>query len=458
MNRTHQQILQLALPAIVTNITVPLLGLVDSAIVGHMGSAVYIGAVAVGAMVFNLVYWVFGFLRMGTSGLTAQARGRRDMAGAGALLRRSATVSLAIAALIVALQWPLRELMLWFIAPTPDVRPLAVAYYNIVVWGAPAVLGLYSLTGWFIGMQNTRLPMLVSILQNMVNIVASLCLVYGLGWRIEGVAVGTLVAQYAGFLVAGALLWRYYRKPLCLRRTAAAAPVGGGGSPVGGGGPSVGGGGSPAGGGGSSFAAFFRVNRDIFLRTLCLVAVNLYFTAAGARQGATVLAVNTLLMQLYLLFSYVMDGFAYAGEALGGRYWGAQNRGAFRDVVRRLFHWGAAMTLLFTMVYVLGGMPFLRLLTDEPSVVEASRQYVWWAYLIPAAGVAAFVWDGIFIGITATRGMLLSSAVATLVFFLSVLLLLPALANHALWLAQLLYLATRGTVQTAYYVRHCLPS
>jgi len=437
MNRTHQQILQLALPAIVTNITVPLLGLVDSAIVGHMGSAVYIGAVAVGAMVFNLVYWVFGFLRMGTSGLTAQARGRRDMAGAGALLRRSATVSLAIAALIVALQWPLRELMLWFIAPTPDVRPLAVAYYNIVVWGAPAVLGLYSLTGWFIGMQNTRLPMLVSILQNMVNIVASLCLVYGLGWRIEGVAVGTLVAQYAGFLVAGALLWRYYRKPLRLHRTAAAAP---------------------AGGGGASFAAFFRVNRDIFLRTLCLVAVNLYFTAAGARQGATVLAVNTLLMQLYLLFSYVMDGFAYAGEALGGRYWGAQNRDAFRDVVRRLFHWGAAMTLLFTMVYVLGGMPFLRLLTDEPSVVEASRQYVWWAYLIPAAGVAAFVWDGIFIGITATRGMLLSSAVATLVFFLSVLLLLPALANHALWLAQLLYLATRGTVQTAYYVRHCLPS
>ena len=437
MNRTHQQILQLALPAIVTNITVPLLGLVDSAIVGHMGSAVYIGAVAVGAMVFNLVYWVFGFLRMGTSGLTAQARGRRDMAGAGALLRRSATVSLAIAALIVALQWPLRELMLWFIAPTPDVRPLAVAYYNIVVWGAPAVLELYSLTGWFIGMQNTRLPMLVSILQNVVNIVASLCLVYGLGWRIEGVAVGTLVAQYAGFLVAGALLWRYYRKPLRLHRTAAAAP---------------------AGGGGSSFAAFFRVNRDIFLRTLCLVAVNLYFTAAGARQGATVLAVNTLLMQLYLLFSYVMDGFAYAGEALGGRYWGAQNRGAFRDVVRRLFHWGAAMTLLFTMVYVLGGMPFLRLLTDEPSVVEASRQYVWWAYLIPAAGVAAFVWDGIFIGITATRGMLLSSAVATLVFFLSVLLLLPALANHALWLAQLLYLATRGTVQTAYYVRHCLPS
>jgi len=187
------------------------------------------------------------------------------------------------------------------------------------------------------------------------------------------------------------------------------------------------------------------------LRTLFLVAVNLYFTSVGARQGATILAVNTLLLQLYLLFSYVMDGFAFAGEALGGRYWGAADYESFHAVVRRLFTWGTGMTVLFTAIYVLGGMPFLRLLTDEPGVVDASQEYVWWAYLIPAAGVAAFVWDGIFIGITQTRGMLWSSCLAALLFFATVLLLVPQMGNHGLWLAMVLYLLARGLVQSVIY-------
>ena len=425
MNIRNRQILLIALPAIVTNITVPLLGLVDTAIVGHMGDAAYIGAIAVGSMIFNLVYWLFAFLRMGTSGMTAQARGRRDMAETVRLLVRSTVVSLAVALLILLLQWPLRELMLAFISPTPDVRPLASTYFNIVVWGAPAVLGLYGLSGWFVGMQNSRLPMLISILQNVVNIVASLCLVYGLGMKVKGVALGTVVAQYAGLLTAVLLLWRYYRS---LWKSNATPPLGGHGA--------------------FGWTSFFHVNRDIFLRTLFLVAVNLYFTSAGARQGATILAVNTLLMQLYLLFSYVMDGFAFAGEALGGRYWGARNMEAFHDVVRHLFRWGGGMTLLFTAVYVLGGTPFLHLLTDESGVVEASHDYVWWAWLIPAAGVAAFIWDGIFIGTTQTRGMLLSSTIAAMVFFLCVVLLMEPLGNHGLWLAMTAYLVTRGVVQT----------
>ena len=212
MNQRDEQILRIALPAIVTNITVPLLGLVDTAIVGHMGDATYIGAIAVGSMVFNLVYWVFGFLRMGTSGLTAQARGRRDRQEMRSLLVRSLTVAMTIALLMLVFQWPLRELMLWLIGPTDDVRPLAVTYYNIVVWGAPAMLGLYGLTGWFIGMQNTRLPMVISISQNVVNIAASLTLVYGLGMKVEGVAWGTVVAQYAGLLMAVAMLGKYYRR------------------------------------------------------------------------------------------------------------------------------------------------------------------------------------------------------------------------------------------------------
>lgn len=421
MKKRDQQILKIALPAIVTNITVPLLGLVDTAIVGHMGSAAYIGAVAVGSMIFNLVYWVFGFLRMGTSGMTAQARGRRDFSEVTRLLVRSGWVSLSIALLIVVLQWPVRESMLWFISPSDDVRPLAVTYFNIVVWGAPAMLGLYSLSGWFIGMQNTRIPMFVSIMQNVVNILASLTFVYGMGMKVEGVALGTVVAQYSGCLVALWFLWRYYRKVLRLRGQSSHL---------------------------SPLISYFSSNRDIFLRTLCLVAVNLYFTSAGARQGATILAVNTLLMQLYLLFSYILDGFAFAGEALGGKYWGAKDMDAYNDVVRRLFGWGALMTILFTVVYVIGGTPFLRLLTDEPQVVEASQAYVWWAYLIPAAGVAAFIWDGLFIGTTQTRGMLVSSAVAALVFFVTATITIGIMGNHGLWLSMILFLLTRGVIQT----------
>ena len=426
MNPKDHQILRIALPAIVTNLTIPLLGLVDTAIVGHMGDAAYIGAIAVGSMIFSLVYWVFGFLRMGTSGMTAQARGRRDMKEVMRLLMRSLLGSMVIALTVIVFQYPLREMMLWLIAPTADVRSLSVTYFNIVVWGAPAVLGLYSLSGWFIGMQNSRTPMLISIMQNVVNILASLSLVYGLRMKVEGVALGTVIAQYAGLFVAVGLWWRYYRrlslgKVLLVKEKFV------------------------------DWLVFFRVNRDIFLRTLFLVAVNLYFTSAGARQGAVILAVNTLLMQLYLFFSYFMDGFAYAGEAWGGRYWGAQDMVAFREVVRRLFVWGTAMVLLFTLVYVAGGMPFLRLLTDEPNVVEASRDYVWWAYLIPIVGVAPFIWDGIFIGITATREMLVSSCIAAMVFFIGVTGLMGQMGNHGLWLSMILYLATRGIVQTYLY-------
>lgn len=423
MKERDLQILKIAVPAIVTNITVPLLGLIDTAIVGHMGNAAYIGAIAVGTMIFNLVYWVFGFLRMGTCGMTAQARGRRDFAEVVSLLVRSCLVSLGVSLLLLLLQWPLFELMLSLIEPTEEVRSLTASYFYIVVWGAPASLGMFALTGWFVGMQNTRIPMLVSIVQNVINILVSLLLVYGIGMKVEGVALGTLIAQYAGLIMALFYLWRYYRR--LFRYSFHLLPL----------------------------TPFFRVNSDIFLRTVFLVAVNLFFTATGARQGATILAVNTLLMQLYLLFSYVLDGFAYAGEALGGRYWGARNDKAFREVLHRLFGWGALVTLLFTTVYVVGGMSFLCLLTDEPQVVEASHDYVWWAWLVPVAGVAAFIWDGIFIGTTQTRGMLLSSVVATVVFFVGIACLMTFMGNHGLWLSMLLYLFTRGIVQTFLYCR-----
>lgn len=429
VNIYDRQILQIALPAIVTNITVPLLGLVDTAIVGHMGDAAYMGGIAVGSMIFNLVYWIFGFLRMGTSGMTAQAFGANDWAQTRLLLKRSLQVSAGIALMILLLQWPLRELMLWLMEPSAEVRPLVVTYFSIVVWGAPAMLGLYGLTGWFIGMQNTRIPMIVSILQNLVNILMSLLLVYGFGMKMEGVALGTLIAQWTGFLLAVGLVKRGHHHE---NGDGAVNP-------------------SSENGDDSHTPSFFRTNRDIFLRTLCLVAVNLCFTSLGARQGTVILAVNALLMQFLLLFSYILDGFAYAGEALGGRYWGAKDDIAFRTVVRRLFGWGVAMTIAFTSFYIISGMGFLRLLTDEPNVVLASREYVWWAWLIPVCGVTAFIWDGIFIGITHTKGMLLSAFLAAIVFSIAVYVLMPLWGNHGLWLALLAFLTVRGIVQTALY-------
>ena len=424
MNTRDRQILQIAVPSIVSNVTVPLLGLIDVAIVGHMGSAVYIGAVAVGSMIFSLTYWLFGFLRMGTSGLTAQALGRRDLTEIARILVRSAMVAAGIATVLIVLQVPLLWLMFWLIEPTEDVAPLAAIYFRIVIWGAPASLALFSLTGWFIGMQNTRIPMAVSILQNVVNIVASLTLVYGVGMKIEGVAIGTVIAQYAGLLMAaGMLVWYYSR---LFRNHHNVWNFRG-------------------------IRAFFTVNRDIFLRTVCLVAVNLYFTSAGARQGAVVLSVNTVMLQLFLFFSYFMDGFAYAGEALGGRFFGARNDSAFHETVRRLFGWALIVTTAFTLLYIVASMDIVRLLTDEPQVRDVARDYIWWIWLVPAAGAAAFIWDGIFVGITATRGMLVSTIVATLSFGAVYLLTRDRLGNDGLWQAQVVYLAMRGILQTVWY-------
>ena len=422
MKAIDREILRIALPSIVSNITVPLLGLVDVTIVGHLGSPAYIGAIAVGGLLFNIIYWIFGFLRMGTSGMTSQAYGRQDQPEMLRLLVRAVGLGVLIAVLLVILQVPIAQGAFLFIHPTEEIRELATTYFRICIWGAPAMLGLYGLTGWYIGMQNSRIPMAVAITQNVVNIAASLSFVYWGGMKVEGVALGTLVAQWVGFVMGLCLWFRHYGH---LRRFSLEGLWQR-----------------------EAMKRFFAVNRDIFLRTLCLVAVTMFFTSAGAAQGEIILAVNTLLMQLFTLFSYIMDGFAYAGEALSGRYIGARNPKAFQDTVRHLFLWGGMMVLLFTGMYALGGNAFLGLLTDEPEVIAASGDYFLWALLIPVAGMAAFVWDGVFIGATATRGMLMAMAAAALCFFGLYYGLQELWGNHALWLAFVTYLAMRGVVQT----------
>lgn len=422
MNTHNREILQIALPSIVSNITVPLLGLIDVTIVGHLGAASYIGAIAVGGMLFNIIYWIFGFLRMGTGGMTSQAYGRGDEAEMMRLLTRSTGVGMLIALTLIVLQYPIERTAFSLIETTPEVERLAATYFRICIWGAPAVLGLYSFSGWFIGMQNSRYPMFIAITQNIVNILMSLVLVYGLEMKIEGVAIGTLVAQYAGWLMAIGLWMHRYKhlRPYAELRSLTDK---------------------------GAMRRFFQVNRDIFLRTLCLVSVTVFFTSAGAAQGEVILAVNTLLMQLFTLFSYIMDGFAYAGEALAGKHIGADNRPALRTMVRQLFVWGIALALVFTLIYGIGGEGFLSLLTNEESVITASSTYFYWVLAIPLAGFAAFLYDGIFIGATATGLMLRAMFVASVAFFLIYFGCREAMGNHALWLAFITYLSLRGIVQ-----------
>lgn len=430
-NSKNREILRLAIPSIISNVTVPLLGLVDLSIVGHIGNEDYISAIAVGSMIFNVMYWLLGFLRMGTSGMTSQAFGREDTMECIRILVRSLTIGLAFGLLFIltqsGLEWGLLRLM-----NTPEASwEYVTTYFQIVIWGAPAMLGLYSLTGWFIGMQDTRTPMVVAILQNLVNILASLSLVFVLGWGIAGVAAGTLLAQWIGFLVALLGAWKRLHKVNCLRigqglgtdswsRLVRVLSVK------------------------AAWMNFFLVNKDIFLRTLCLIVVNFYFTSAGGKQGAMMLAVNTLLMTLFTIFSYVMDGFAYAGEALSGKYYGAGDKQGLHVTVRNLFQFGFLMAVLFMGLYMIGGTGFLHLLTDDNTVVEAARPYLPWACFIPVVGVTAFILDGVFIGLTDTKGMLFSTVMAMVLFFIVYFVFRDWLANYALWLAFLSFLLMRG--------------
>ena len=419
----NRRILHLAIPSIVSNITVPLLGLVDVTIMGHLGATAYIGAIAVGGLLFNILYWNFGFLRMGTSGLTSQAYGRKDKEAEIRVLVQAVSVGLFSALAMLILQYPIERLAFRLLDTSAEVEQYAVTYFRICIWGAPAVLAQYRFTGWFIGMQNSRYPMYIAIVMNVINIVCSSCFVFLFKMKVEGVALGTVVAQYSGVMMALGF-WYYNYKELRGRITFK----------------------------GSlqliAMRRFFAVNRDIFLRTLCLIGVTTFFTSTGARQGDVILAVNTLLMQLFTLFSYIMDGFAYAGEALSGRYVGACNLVQLKRAVKALFCWGVVLSLVFTLLYGIGGENFLGLLTNDTVVIETAGRYFYWVLAIPLAGFAAFLWDGILIGATATRFMLWAMLVASGSFFVIYYCFSGATNNHMLWLAFLVYLALRGIMQT----------
>ena len=426
----NKKILRLAIPNIISNITIPLVGMVDLAILGHLESEIYIGAIAIGGLIFNELYWGFGFLRMGTSGFTAQAYGKRDFSEVTALLGRALIVALGGAAFLIIMNGPIGWLSFKVINGSQEVEALAREYYNIRIFAAPATIGLYALTGWFIGMQNTRFPMIIAIVVNVLNLVFNLYFIYVAGMKSDGVAWGTLLAQYSGLILGIFLFWRYYRKLLKYWSTKVLLQV-------------------------DAIKRFFLVNRDIFIRTLCLIFVFTFFTSQSAATDDTILAVNTILLQFFMLFSFVADGFAYAAEALIGRFIGAKNYKAMLRSIRLLFMWGLFISIPFTVAYAFWGDQFLFILTDNAKVIEASKPYLIWILFVPLAGFPSFLWDGIYIGATASKGMRNTMLIATFLVFVPVFFATRnSMENHGLWLALILFLVARGASQTFLAKKH----
>ena len=457
----NRRILGLALPNIITNITVPLLGMVDMAIVGHL-SANHIGAIAIGTSIFNLIYWNFGFLRMGTSGFTAQAYGANRMDEAVKVFVRAFAVALAIAALLLILQWPLALLSERVFHGSPEVISLALSYFYIRIWAAPATLGLYAVKGWFIGMQNSRLPMWIAIFLNIVNIVCSLIFVLVLKWDIQGVALGTVIAQYSGLAVGLYFVAKKYGHLFRGQQTDRMGVNGGQPEPF-----RISNLFNSTTFNTKDMLRFFKVNGDIFLRTVCLAAVFTFITAASGRISDEVLAIDALLLQFFTLFSYIMDGFAYAGESLVGRYIGARDTKSLRLSVRLILMWGVILTVVFTGLYATFGEQFLRIFSDQETIIEGAKEYMFWTLIVPVCGFAAFLFDGIFVGATASRAMRNTMFIATASFFaiyyvLKVIYIDPSSIqaithssiqtlthtwNNILWTAFMVYLTMRGVLQ-----------
>lgn len=407
MKSINKDILKLAVPSILANITVPIVGMVDIAVAGHLdaNAATMIGGIAIGSMLFDLLYWNFAFLRVGTGGLAAQAYGRGDRAECTRILVRALGIALACALVLIAVQWVFVKAAFLVVECTPEVRELASRYFFIRIWAAPATLSLMAFKGWFIGMQDSISPMITDFVVNGMNVLMSIVLALGLtmgGWHFDGigfrgVALGTVIAQYSGLLTAMVLLMWKYR-----RNTLSAAPrydLHGIFK-------------------GEETRRFFVMNTDLFVRSLCFIAIYIGFTIISARYGDLLLAVSSIMMKLLMIFSYFTDGFAYAGEALTGRYVGAKDDAMLRQTVRWTFVWSMSIAFIFMGIYHWAGVPMLRMMTSDPAVVEASKEYLPWLLLMPIAGCAAFTWDGIYIGATASRQMRNSMLWATVCFAL----------------------------------------
>lgn len=453
MNILNRDILKLALPSILANITVPLVGMVDIAIAGHLNgeAAALIGGISIGTLLFDLLYWNFSFLRVGTGGLTAQAYGRDDMHSAAATLVRSTGVSIMIAFACILLQWIFVDISFMFIKCTPYVRELAESYFYIRIWAAPATLTLMALKGWFIGMQDSVSAMAADLIVNGMNIVCSIALAMGipaLGYKgigFDGIAAGTVLAQYAGLISSASIIFVKYRKRV-FSGFKAADIVNAFKD--------------------SHMKRFFHLNADLFVRSLCIMAVYAGITVISARYGNMMLAVSSILVQIMMLFSYFTDGFAYAGEALIGKFTGRKDAASVRLTVRYVFIWSLGIASMFMLLYAFCSEPMLRILTSDNSVISSSMEFIPWLIPMPTIGCAAFTWDGIYVGATASKPIRNSSIWAVIgffaVWFASAFIMKTAIADnqaiavHILMAAFLVHLVIRMIYETVLYKRSIL--
>ena len=421
MNRS---ILKLAIPNIISNITIPLLGLVDMILMGHLTSPIYIGAIALGGTIFSVLYSFFSFLRAGTTGFTSQSYGANDSQEISYSLYRSATIAFFAFLLILCIQNPIAKLSFTILDGSVDVKNLAITYFFVRIWAAPANMMLYCLNGWFIGMQNTKIPMAIAIIINVLNIVFSIFFVVVMNQDVVGVALGTVIAQYCGLISALVFLFTKYKKYLIKVNIHILLNI-------------------------SKIKRFFKVNTDLMIRSILLVFTIAFFTDQSAKFGDNILSVNMILLQFFYIFSYFTDGFAYAGEALVGKFIGAKDSDKLRSVVMHLFKWGAAISVPFAILYAIFPTTFVRMISDNPIIISEIRPYYIYMTLIPIITFAAFLWDGIYIGATASKAIRNTMIISSIIIFLPLWnFLTPAFGNHGLWIAFLGFMLARGISMT----------
>ena len=427
---TNRNVVALATPMIISNVTVPLLGLVDTAVMGHLESPHYLAAVAIGATIFSFIFMGLNFLRMGTTGLAAQARGANNANDVRTVLAQAVLIALGMASLLMVLQKPVGQLAMWLLAPAPDVLGAAWIYYEVRIWAAPAALTNFALVGWFIGMQNTRAPLYLMLVTNLVNIALSVLFVVGLGYRTGGVAAASVIAEFAGLAFGswlvhrelcgfgGRLEWSNVLHPDRLRR-------------------------------------IFSVNANLLLRTLSLMFVFGFITAQGARQGTAILAANAILLQFQFFMAYALDGFAHAAEALVGRARGEDNDHGFREAVRLSLIWSAAVALLFALAYAVAGRSIIALLTGQPELQALTATFLPWMVVSPLVSFWSFLFDGVFVGATWAREMRNTMIASTFLVFVPVFYLTQVfgLGNHGLWLAFVTFMISRAVTMGGTYLQ-----
>ncbi|MCH5224913.1 MAG: MATE family efflux transporter [Muribaculaceae bacterium] len=421
MRPLDREILRLSIPTIISNITVPLLGICDTAISGHLGSDLFLSAIAVASVMLNVVFWIFGFLRGGTTGLTANALGAGDNAEISKVFYRSLLIAFSAGFLLIVFQWPIFRLLWIIMGSGPEIEGYVADYFTLRIWGAPALLAIIAISGWFVGMQTTFYPMVIAIATNIINIGLSYILAFPLGYGFQGVALGTLIANWVGLLVAILCIWWFRRgKPLrCSLRQLFHG----------------------------NWWRYFSVNFNLFLRSFFIICVTMGVTAAGARLGNLTLAVNVIIMQFFQFFSFFMDGFAYSGEAMVGFRFGERDFEKVRECVRRLLQWTLAMTLTFSFLYFTGTGWVSSLLTDSDAVIAGVTDMTLWVALIPVVSSWSFIYDGFYIGVTDTFRMMLSTLIGGVAFFaiLSYQYFSAAtFGNGLIWTAFLSYLTLRG--------------